>query len=802
MVAETKIAKPGPGDTIVRAREAVDEAALVVRMVRDLRHFDVLGMEDVVAISAWGRSASLLLTSFLDGHDHVVMLPGLYSERIWRFFDQHADLPLKERLLAYPAYSERQGRPFHYGDFIVPEAEYRAAVDALLAVHGALPLAVLGTRRAFFQFLHAAYALAQGKCPATPRPLMVYFQHNWDEAIAARLVAEFPKARFIHTVRHPIACFRSSVERHLSISMSDGQVPQPAYFKPVLAIATELLTQDRPHPGSAARTIAVRFEDMHLHPDETMRAVATWLGLPWRRALGVSTFNGIPYLMERGDTDWVGAQPTQVQNPMRGVSFVDRTLLFALFHENFAAWGYPHPAIFRYGWARRLAVLAFRAIPMSMELMVARASWRVQFRPAFRSGAYGFVLRLTARWVACHGAAARVATTELRERLGRKSPWGRGPELLQILHPEPASSPPALAVARSKVARKRRLDADGLAAAVLDRYGMIRAAAGSRPVFGQSHGADDAPADPDPVAQAAALLDPIVRRIRAHVFAAEMLHAADLPVPVLIQTARGRTQARVWAYVRDDRPFRGEAAPAVALFYSPDRAPAHRQDHLAGFFGFLQTHAGPAFERPADGEGLGGVEAVACWGRCRLKFCELVEFSGATQAAEALDRIAAIQAIETRARGLPIAERLALRARARPLVENFFGWAETVAGKLDGTSALVAAFRYALARRSALSRFLDHGGLEFDNAATEPVMSRLAWDAAAWVAPAGGADPAALVDQGSASAAVYSVIASARLNALDEQVYLRDVLAALKQPRGGGDLERLLPWHWTPRSSD
>jgi transposase len=62
---------------------------------------------------------------------------------------------------------------------------------------------------------------------------------------------------------------------------------------------------------------------------------------------------------------------------------------------------------------------------------------------------------------------------------------------------------------------------------------------------------------------------PPVDAIRAHVFAAERIHADDTPVPVL---AKGKCRTgRLWTYVRDDRPFAGPAAPAAAFFYSPDR---------------------------------------------------------------------------------------------------------------------------------------------------------------------------------------------------------------------------------------
>src|SRR5205807_756578 len=82
---------------------------------------------------------------------------------------------------------------------------------------------------------------------------------------------------------------------------------------------------------------------------------------------------------------------------------------------------------------------------------------------------------------------------------------------------------------------------------------------------------------------------PLVEAIRAHVFAAERIHADDTTVPVL---AKGKTRTgRLWTYVRDDRPFGGTAAPAAAFFYSADRGGVHPDAHLAGYAGLMQADA-------------------------------------------------------------------------------------------------------------------------------------------------------------------------------------------------------------------
>jgi len=82
----------------------------------------------------------------------------------------------------------------------------------------------------------------------------------------------------------------------------------------------------------------------------------------------------------------------------------------------------------------------------------------------------------------------------------------------------------------------------------------------------------------DWVGACAAALIPMVEAIRAHVFAAERIHADD--TTVLVQ-AKGKCRTgRLWTYVRDDRPFGGPAVPAAALFYSPDRGGEHPERHL------------------------------------------------------------------------------------------------------------------------------------------------------------------------------------------------------------------------------
>src|SRR3954449_68497 len=197
----------------------------------------------------------------------------------------------------------------------------------------------------------------------------------------------------------------------------------------------------------------------------------------------------------------------------------------------------------------------------------------------------------------------------------------------------------------------------------------------------------------DWVGQAAWLLDPVVGEIRQHVFAAAKIHGDDTTVPVLTP-GLGRTKTgRLWVYVRDDRPFCGEAPPAAAYFYSPDRGGAHPAAHMAAFTGLLQADGYTGFESlydPARSK-PGPITEIACWSHCRRKIFDVWEQTKSPVAKEALDRIAAIYVIEDKARFASAAERVEYRKETASLLEAFFTWAEASVVKLSAKSALAEA---------------------------------------------------------------------------------------------------------------
>jgi transposase len=293
----------------------------------------------------------------------------------------------------------------------------------------------------------------------------------------------------------------------------------------------------------------------------------------------------------------------------------------------------------------------------------------------------------------------------------------------------------------------------------------------------------------DWVGQAAWLLDPVVAGIHKHVFAAEKIHGDDTTVPVL-EPGLGRTKTgRLWVYVRDDRPSCGEAPPAAAYFYSPDRGAKHPAAHMAAFTGFLQADGYAGFEALYDPARTkpGPITEVACLAHCRRKFYDVWEATKSPVAKEALDRIAAVYAIEEKARFAPAAERVEHRRETAPLIEAFFHWAKATVVKLSGKSALGEAFRYTIKRQDALTRFVTDGRLEVDNNIAENAMRKIALGRRNYLFA--GSDSG-----GDRAASIYTLVASALLNGLNPEVYLKDILTKIAEGHTINRIDELMPW--------
>ena len=292
----------------------------------------------------------------------------------------------------------------------------------------------------------------------------------------------------------------------------------------------------------------------------------------------------------------------------------------------------------------------------------------------------------------------------------------------------------------------------------------------------------------DWVGTCTAMLAPLVARIDAHVLAAERLHGDDTTVPLM---ARGKTvTARLWTYVRDDRPFAGPAPPAAMFRYSRDRTAEHPNRHLAGYTGILQADAYAGFNNLYEaGRKPGPITEAACWAHGRRKLFKLAEVARAPLAAEAVRRIDAIFDAERAINGLPAEQRLAVRREhIAPLAAELEVWMREQRGRLSRHADLAKAMDYMLKRWDAFTRFLTDGRICLTNNAAERELRGVALGRKAWLF--------ARSDRGGERvAAMYSLVATAKLNDVDPRAWLADVLARIAD-HPLSKLDELMPWNW------
>jgi transposase len=301
----------------------------------------------------------------------------------------------------------------------------------------------------------------------------------------------------------------------------------------------------------------------------------------------------------------------------------------------------------------------------------------------------------------------------------------------------------------------------------------------------------------DQVGGCAVLLRPLYELIRAHVFAGDRVHGDETPVPVLAkhETRKGR----LWTYVRDDKPFAGPAPPAAVFFYSRDRTAQHPESHLRDYAGILQADAYAGFNRLYEASRKPGpITEASCWAHGRRKLFELADVTSkargtlaviAPLAFEAVKRIDAIFDIEREINGRSIDARLAVRRTCvAPLVSDLERWMRTEYTKLSRHNDVAKAMNYMLTRWDSFTRFLDDGRICLTNNAAERALRGIALGRKSWLFA--GSDRG-----GERAAVMYTLIQSARLNDIDPQAWLADVLARIND-HNVHRLGQLLPWNW------
>lgn len=298
-------------------------------------------------------------------------------------------------------------------------------------------------------------------------------------------------------------------------------------------------------------------------------------------------------------------------------------------------------------------------------------------------------------------------------------------------------------------------------------------------------------------------LAPIHGLIKRHVLDAGRLHGDDTTVPLL---ARGGTRtARLWTYVRDDRPWDGGAPPAALFHFSTDRRKEHPTRHLAGWHGVLQSDVyGGYNDLYLADRSPGPVRSALCWSHARRKFFELADIKAIARkgkkvaeeispiALDAVTRIDEIFAVEREINGLSAAVRHEVRQQRVALrVHDLHDWMRAERARMSKHNPVAKAINYMLdekGRWEAFTAFLGDGRLCLTNNAAERALRGIALGRKSWLFAGSerGGDRAAFM---------YTLIVTAKMNDIDPQAWMADVLARMPD-LPVSRLSELLPWKW------
>jgi len=297
------------------------------------------------------------------------------------------------------------------------------------------------------------------------------------------------------------------------------------------------------------------------------------------------------------------------------------------------------------------------------------------------------------------------------------------------------------------------------------------------------------------VGTAGAELKPLYLRMKEILLSSAKIVVDETRAPVL-DPGRGRTKTGYfWAISRDDRPWSGSDPPGVVYTYAPGRGGEHATALLTGYCGIVQCDGYAAYKQLADPTRDGGPVTLAfCWSHWRRKFVDIDRGGPAPIAHEALERIAALYAIESRIRARSAEERRDIRqAETKPLVEDLRAWLETRLIAVSEKSNIAEAIRYGFNHWDGLVRFLEDGRIEMDTNIVERTIRPIALNRKNSLF--------AGHDAGAANwACLASLIETAKLHGLDPQAYLADILTKLVNGWPVQKLDELLPWAWAEQN--
>lgn len=276
-------------------------------------------------------------------------------------------------------------------------------------------------------------------------------------------------------------------------------------------------------------------------------------------------------------------------------------------------------------------------------------------------------------------------------------------------------------------------------------------------------------------------LTPLVNHLRECLLDHAVLHADETPVPMLSPGKKKTHRAYIWAYATTiSAPIQG-----VVYDFQPTRSGQACRDFLADWQGQLVCDDYAGYKAGF----ANGITEVGCWAHARRKFFELTERGQSPIADQTLKTIGLLYNIEREIAEKPPDERRRIRqAKSRPIVAKLREWLIHQRGEITNGTRTAKAIDYSLKRWDALVRYLDDGNVPIDNNWIENQVRPWALGRKNWLF-------AGSLRSGQRAANVMSLIQSAKINGLDPQAYLRDVLERLPSTKYS-DIDSLLPHNW------
>lgn len=279
------------------------------------------------------------------------------------------------------------------------------------------------------------------------------------------------------------------------------------------------------------------------------------------------------------------------------------------------------------------------------------------------------------------------------------------------------------------------------------------------------------------------LLTPVINLMEEDLLEGGCVHVDETRVQVLREAGK-LAESLSYMWVRG-RHYPG--APPIVLFdYDPTRSGEVAKRLFADYQGYLQADGYVGYdgvcERP-------GIVRMGCMAHCRRKFFEATKASakGVGLANEAIEMIRKLYAVEESIRDRGIENRHRTRQEeSKPILDEIRKWLDDHLGSIPPQSQIGKALHYAHHEWPYLIRYLEDGRLSIDNNMVENAIRPFAVGRKNWLFSDS-------VAGAKASAAIYGVMVSAKLNGHNEYAYFRSLLEKLPLAKKAEDYEALLP---------